>query len=107
MYTESMLIPSLPTIAKDFNVNSATVSWVLTAYLISGVVANPIVGKLGDIYGKKRILVYVMVIYTVAVTLNGFAPNFTSFIIFRTIQGIGLGMFPLAFSLIRENFHRI
>jgi MFS family permease len=104
MYTESMLIPSLPTIAKDFNVNSATVSWVLTAYLISGVVANPIVGKLGDIYGKKRILVYVMVIYTVAVTLNGFAPNFTSFIIFRTIQGIGLGMFPLAFSLIREEF---
>ncbi|WP_338599105.1 MFS transporter [Sulfolobus tengchongensis] len=104
MYTESMLIPSLPTIANDFNVNSATVSWVLTAYLISGVVANPIVGKLGDIYGKKRILVYVMIIYTIAVTLNGFAPNFTSFIIFRTIQGIGLGMFPLAFSLIREEF---
>ncbi len=104
MYTEAMLIPSLPTIAKDFNVNSATVSWVLTAYLISGVVANPIVGKLGDIYGKKRILVYVMMIYTIAVTLNGFAPNFTLFIIFRTMQGIGLGMFPLAFSLIREEF---
>ncbi|TRM95881.1 MFS transporter, partial [Sulfolobus sp. B1] len=104
MYTEAMLIPSLPTIANDFNVNSATVSWVLTAYLISGVVANPIVGKLGDIYGKKRILVYVMMIYTIAVTLNGFAPNFTLFIIFRTIQGIGLGMFPLAFSLIREEF---
>ncbi|MCI2414079.1 MAG: MFS transporter [Candidatus Aramenus sp.] len=104
MYTEGMLIPSLPTIAQDFNVNSATVSWVLTAYLISGVVANPILGKLGDIYGKKRILVYVMVLYTVAVSLNGFAPNFPLFVLFRTIQGIGLGMFPLAFSLIREEF---
>lgn len=104
MYTESMLIPSLPTIANDFNVNSATVSWVLTAYLISGVIANPIVGKLGDIYGKKRVLVYVMMLYTIAVTLNGFAPNFELFIVFRTIQGIGLGMFPLAFSLIREEF---
>jgi len=104
MYTEAMLIPSLPTIANDFNVNSATVSWILTAYLVSGVISNPIVGKLGDIYGKKRILVYVMIIYTIAVTLNGFAPNFTLFIIFRTIQGIGLGMFPLAFSLIREEF---
>ena len=104
MYTEAMLIPSLPTIADDFNVNSATVSWVLTAYLISGVIANPIVGKLGDIYGKKRVLVYVMIIYTIAVTLNGFAPNFPLFIVFRTIQGIGLGMFPLAFSLIREEF---
>ena len=104
MYTESMLIPSLPTIANDFNVNTATVSWVLTAYLISGVIANPIIGKLGDIYGKKRILVYVMIIYTIAVTLNGFAPNFGLFIVFRTLQGIGLGMFPLAFSLIREEF---
>lgn len=104
MYTEAMLIPSLPTIANDFNVNSATVSWVLTAYLISGVIANPIIGKLGDIYGKKRMLVYVMVIYTIAVSFNGFAPNFALFIIFRTIQGIGLGMFPLAFSLIREEF---
>jgi len=53
MYTESMLIPSLPTMTNDFNVNTATVSWVLTAYLISGVIANPIIGKLGDIYGKK------------------------------------------------------
>ena len=104
MYTESMLIPSLPTIAKDFNVNAATVSWVLTAYLISGVVSNPIIGKLGDIYGKKKVLVYVMIIYTIAVTFNGFAPNFGLFIFFRTIQGIGLGMFPLAFSLIREEF---
>jgi len=104
MYTESMLIPSLPTIAQDYNVNTATVSWVLTVYLISGVVANPIIGKLGDIYGKKRVLVYVMILYTIAVTFNGFAPNFGLFILFRTIQGIGLGMFPLAFSLIREEF---
>ncbi len=104
MYTEAMLIPSLPTIASDFSVNSATVSWVLTAYLISGVVANPIVGKLGDIYGKKRMLTIVMSIYALAVTLNGFAPNFAAFVTFRVLQGIGLGMFPLAFSLIREEF---
>jgi len=45
-----------------------------------------------------------MIIYTIAVTLNGFAPNFGLFIVFRTLQGIGLGMFPLAFSLIREEF---
>lgn len=104
MYTEAMLIPSLPTIASDFNVNSATVSWVLTAYLISGVVSNPIVGKLGDIYGKKKILSIIISIYAVAVTLNGFAPNFDSFIAFRVLQGMGLGMFPLAFSIIREEF---
>jgi len=43
-----------------------------------------------------------MIIYTIAVAFNGFAPNFELFIFFRTIQGIGFGMFPLTFSLIRE-----
>jgi len=99
-----MLTPSLPDIANQFGVSIADVSWVLTAYFVAGVVANPIVGKLGDIYGKKRILLYIMIIYSIAVTLNGFPPNFEAFLAFRAIQGLGLSMFPLSFSLIREEF---
>lgn len=104
MYTEAMLTPSLPDIANQFNVSVSDVSWVLTAYFMAGVVANPIMGKLGDIYGKKKILTYIMIIYTIAVTLNGFAPSFSVFIAFRVLQGLGLSMFPLSFSLIREEF---
>ncbi|MDE1870010.1 MAG: MFS transporter, partial [Candidatus Micrarchaeota archaeon] len=51
MYIETMLIPSLPSIAKQFGVNAASVSLVLSLYLVSGVALNPIVGKLADIYG--------------------------------------------------------
>lgn len=104
LYTESMLIPSLIKIEQQFGVNASQASWVLSIYLLSGVVANPIIGKLGDIYGKKRILTMVIWLYAVAVTLTGFSPNFTALVVFRAIQGMGLGMFPLAFSLVREEF---
>ncbi|AWR97021.1 MFS transporter [Acidianus sulfidivorans JP7] len=104
MYTEGMLIPSLLSIEKDFGVNTSEVSWVLSIYLLSGILMNPIAGKLGDMYGKKRILTIVIWIYAVGVTLTGFSPNFPLLIAFRAIQGLGLAMFPLAFSLIREEF---
>ncbi|MDT7872949.1 MAG: MFS transporter [Sulfolobaceae archaeon] len=104
MYTEGMLIPALPSIASEFGVSSATVSWVLSIYLLTGTVMNPIAGKLGDIFGKKRVLEIVIWIYALGVTLTGFSPNFTALLIFRAIQGLGLAMFPLAFSLIREEF---
>ena len=104
MYTEGMLIPALPSIASEFGVSSAIVSWVLSIYLLTGTVMNPIAGKLGDLYGKKRVLEIVIWIYALGVTLTGFSPNFTALLIFRAIQGLGLAMFPLAFSLIREEF---
>ncbi|BDC18975.1 MFS transporter [Acidianus sp. HS-5] len=104
MYTEGMLIPSLPSIEKEFSVTASQVSWVISIYLLSGIIMNPIAGKLGDIYGKKKILSIVIWIYAIGVTLTGFSPNFVALIIFRAIQGLGLAMFPLAFSLIREEF---
>jgi MFS family permease len=106
MYVESMLTPSLLSIQQDFGVTSAQVSLVLSAYLVSGAALSPIVGKLGDIYGKKKIFTIVLFVYAAAVTTSGFAPNFTFLVASRTIQGIGLTMFPLTFSLAREEFPR-
>jgi len=106
LYIETMLVPSLPSIAKQFNVDPAEVSLVLSMYLVSGVALNPIIGKLGDIYGKKRMLTYVLPIYVVAVAVTGFSPNFTFMLISRTVQGIGLTIFPLMISLVQEEFPR-
>ncbi|MHB1709134.1 MAG: MFS transporter [Thermoplasmataceae archaeon] len=104
MYIEGMLTPSLPTIAHDFNVTSAQVSLLLSAYLVGGVALTPVVGKLGDIYGKKRMLTIVLIIYAVAVSVTGFSPNFIFMVVSRTIQGIGLTIMPLGMSLAREEF---
>src|SRR5579885_1510045 len=106
MYVESMLTPSLPVIADEFGVTASQVSLILSVYMVTGVALNPIVGKLGDIYGKKKVFTYVLAIYATAVTFSGFAPNFETLVITRTIQGIGLTMFPLAMSLVREEFPR-
>ena len=63
MYAETMLIPAIPTLIKDFHISYGLSSWLLTAYLISGAVMTPIAGKLSDIYGRKKMLLIIMAIY--------------------------------------------
>jgi MFS family permease len=106
MYAETMLIPAIPDLIKEFHVSYSMSSWILTAYLISGAVMTPIAGKLSDIYGKKKILLIIMVIYAVGVSTAGFATNIYFMIFARAIQGIGMSMFPIAFGIIRDQFPR-
>ena len=54
MYGETMLIPAIPYLINDFEISYNTSSWILTAYLVAGAVMTPIIGKLSDVYGKKR-----------------------------------------------------
>ncbi len=104
LYVEGMLLPSLPVIQSDFNVDTAQASLILSAYAISGVALSPVVGKLGDIYGKRKVMMAVMIAYAGAVSVTGFSPNFTFMVVARTVQGIGLTILPLGMSLVREQF---
>ncbi|ASJ07378.1 MFS transporter [Thermococcus pacificus] len=104
MYTEAMLTPALPTIQKEFAINPNDVSWVLTIYLLVGTVSVALFGKLGDMYGKKKMFLVALGFYTLGVILNGFAPSFQWLLVTRGIQGFGMAIFPLAFSLVREEF---
>ena len=104
MYVEGMLTPSLRSIASGFSVSVSQVSLVLSSYLVGGVILTPIIGKLGDIYGKKKMLSISLIVYAIFVSVTGFSPNFTFMVVSRTIQGIGLTILPLGMSLIREEF---
>jgi EmrB/QacA subfamily drug resistance transporter len=104
MFTEAMLIPALPTLQVEFNTTATWASWILSIYLIAGAVSTPIFGKLGDTYGKKRLLVICLSLYTLGVIANGFAWNIQSLLAFRALQGLGMGIFPLAYALIRDEF---
>ena len=117
MYVETMIIPGLDQFRTFFgDAPLPTVTWILSAYLLVGVAFTPIAGKLGDIYGKKRVLVAILGVYFVAVTLAGFSPNIGDafgmgrpnelylLIGIRAVQGSGMAMFPLAFALIGEEF---
>ena len=106
MYAETMLIPAIPDLIKDFHVSYSMSSWILTAYLVSGAVMTPIAGKLSDIYGRKKILLSIMIIYAVGVSLSGVATNIYFMLMARAIQGIGMSMFPIAFGIVRDVFPR-
>jgi MFS family permease len=114
-YVETMLVPALPTLVTFFDgVPYTTIAWVVSAYLLVGVSTTPLFAKLGDIYGKKRMLVVVLGIYAVAVAVTGFTPQIASavglsrfnavylLIALRGLQGVGLAMFPLAFAMVGE-----
>jgi MFS family permease len=106
MYAETMLIPAIPDIIKDLNISFGMSSWILTAYLISGAVMTPICASLSDIYGRKKILLIVVSIYLIGTTIAYFVSDIATFLIARSIQGIGISMFPIAFSIIRDCFPR-
>ena len=72
MYGETMLLPAIPDIIGEFNISYNTSSWILTAYLITGAVMMPIGGKLSDIYGRKKMVLMIMVIYIIGISLGDF-----------------------------------
>jgi MFS family permease len=101
-YGETMLLPAIRDIISDFHISYSTSSWILTAYLISGAVATPIAGKLSDIYGRKKMVLIIFIIYIIGISAGGLSNNITFLVIARVIQGIGISMFPIAFGIIRD-----
>ena len=101
---QSLVAPALPDIqhALDTSVNS--VSWVLTGYLLSASIATPLIGRLGDMYGKERLLVAVLAALCVATVLCALASSLALMLVGRIVQGAAGGIFPLAFGIIRDEF---
>jgi MFS family permease len=102
MFDETMILPAIPDFIRDFNISYSTSSWLLSTYIIAAAVMTPIGGKLSDIYGKKKILLIVMAIYTVGIMAGRFATEFEFMLAARAAQGVGMAMFPIAFGIIRE-----
>lgn len=103
---QSLVAPALPEIQHALGTTEATVSWVLTAYLLSASVATPIVGRLGDMFGKEKVLVITLALLTAGTLLAAIASSIGVLILARVIQGVGGGIFPLAFGIIRDEFPR-
>jgi MFS family permease len=106
MYVETMLVPSLPHIMREFSLPYSISPWILTTYLIAGAVMTPIASSLANLHGKKKVLMCIMLVYAAGVVVGGITNDFYSFIVARGMQGVGMAMFPLAFSIIREQFPR-
>jgi EmrB/QacA subfamily drug resistance transporter len=101
---QTMVAPALTVIAGEFDTSAATASWVLTGFLLSASVATPLIGKLGDLFGKARMLVLVLVVFAAGSIVCALAPSIEVLVLGRAIQGVAGGVFPLAFGIIRDTF---
>ncbi len=103
-FSETMLLPAIPEIIQDFKISYGTAAWIFSAYLIVAAVMTPVAGRLSDLYGKKKVLLMLLIIYIAGLTAGGFADNISFLLATRIIQGFGLAAVPAAFSLLRDIF---
>jgi EmrB/QacA subfamily drug resistance transporter len=100
----SAVIPALPVIQRDLHTTETGVTWLLTGFLLSASVGTAIIGKLGDLYGKRRMLIWTLIVLSAGTLLAAVAGSLTLVIVARVIQGVAGGIFPLAFSIMRDEF---
>ena len=104
MFAETMILPAIPDFIEDFDISYENSSWILAVFLVMGAVMTPIAGKLADIYGKKKVLLIILAVYSLGLLLGALSTNFLFMVIARAIQGTGISIFPIAFSIIRDKF---
>ena len=103
---QSLVAPALPDIQHALHTSVNGVSWVLTAYLLSASIATPLIGRLGDMYGKQRLLVVILVVLCGATVISAVATSLPLMLTGRVVQGAAGGVFPLAFGIVRDEFPR-
>jgi MFS family permease len=103
-FQQTLVLPALPRLQHELHASTAWVTWVLTGFLLSSAVATPLLGKLGDQYGKGRLLTISLALLLLGSFGAIFAWNIWSLIGFRALQGLGGGVFPLAYAIIKDEF---
>ena len=101
---QSLVTPVLTTVQHELHTSQANATWVLTAYLLSASIFTPIMGRIGDMIGKERVFVATLVALAAGSLLAAVASSIGVMIIARVIQGIGGGVLPLSFGIIRDEF---
>jgi EmrB/QacA subfamily drug resistance transporter len=102
--SQTVVSPALPELQRQFGADPASIAWILTGYLLAASVATPIVGKLGDLFGRGRVLTIVLLIFAAGSVICALAWSLEVLVAGRLIQGVGGGIFPLAFGIIRDQF---
>jgi EmrB/QacA subfamily drug resistance transporter len=100
----SAVIPALPTLQHDLHTTETGAAWLLTGFLLSASVGTSIIGRLGDMYGKERLLLWTLLVLAAGTLLAGLSNSLALLIVARVIQGVAGGIFPLAFSIARDEF---
>jgi EmrB/QacA subfamily drug resistance transporter len=105
-FAQTTVVPAIPDLMRGLHTDQSGVTWTLTGYLIAAAVATPVVGRLGDIYGKRRMLVVALIAFGAGSIVAALSSQLWVVVAGRVVQGVGGGIFPLCFAIIRDEFPR-
>lgn len=101
---QTLLIPALPVLQRDLGTSAEWITWTVTIYLLTGSVATPLFGRLGDQHGKVRMMVVSLAVFLLGSLGALVSWSVASLIVFRGVQGVGAAVFPLSYAIIRDEF---
>ena len=103
---QTLVMPLLPQLMRHFNASVASVTWVFTASLLAGAVATPLLSRLGDMYGKKNLVMITMSLLLAGSIVCALSNSLGVLIAGRALQGASTALIPLAIGMIRDSFPR-
>lgn len=99
---QTMVIPLLPDFPKILGVSADDASWLVTVTLLTSAVATPIVSRLADMFGKRRMMLISMTMIVVGSLVAAIGGNFVALLIGRGLQGFAISMIPVGISIMRD-----
>ena len=103
---QTTVIPALGDLQRELGASATGITWMVTAYLLVASIATPILGRLGDMFGKERLLAISLALFAVGSVVCALSDSLGPMIVGRGLQGLGGGVFPLSFGIIRDEFPR-
>ncbi|MFD8272970.1 MFS transporter [Streptomyces flaveolus] len=103
---QTLLVPVIKDLPRLLDTTPSNATWVLTSTLLSGAVATPIMGRLGDLYGKRRMLIVSLAVMVAGALVSAFTDALLPMIVGRTLQGFAMGAIPLGIGLMRDMLPR-
>lgn len=100
---QTLVIPLIPQLPTLLSTSPANASWAITATLLTGAVATPVLGRLGDMYGPKRILIVCAALLVAGSVVAATTTSLIPLIIGRALQGFGAPVIPLGISVLRAS----
>lgn len=101
---QTMVAPALPEIQRDLGASTTATTWVITVYLLTASVATPILGRVGDMFGKGRTFVAVLLVFALGTLVAALSDSLAMLIAGRAIQGAAGAIFPLSYGIVRDEF---
>ena len=103
---QTSLFPAIADLSRAFHTDAEGVAWTLTGYFLAAAVLTPVLGRLGDMFGKRRMLVVALLLFAAGNVLSAVGDTLAVVVAGRVVQGAGGGIFPLCFGIVRDEFPR-